>query len=155
MNTFETILTTNPFNIDSCNIEKFILESQTRFASIKVYLKERPKIVLPNNDLKRMVLCKINKQITYDNAVDFIKSKNGIFPNFEGLTVSKVFLQNILTNKHSHVYGFDIRKNLWEPYENEVLFIPWIGQKHFGLASFGTTNGLPYITDKTYLMYLI
>lgn len=120
------------------NTEQRISQLPTQFASMPAYFKWRPRVRILQNILIPHI-AKINSEIEYGDVIDYINSKNGIFPNLEGI---QVILDNFDIPKiieKSRIYGFDVASNLWNP--NEALFVPWIGtqrtQIDFGLKGFG------------------
>ncbi len=155
MRTFEKVFTTEKKLWIPENTEKFIRESETKFESIESYLKMRPRVLLPLETEKSVVVCKINKQINFNDSVEFIESEKGIFPNAEGLTIAKFLLRGKVPENKA-VYGFDKKENLWDPWQEESLFIPFISNKktnfYFGLSSFSKTS-FSAKTEGSYLIY--
>lgn len=119
---------------------QFIQKAEKKFSGMSLYLKERPKAILPTGE-KKVSVYRVNRKITYADAIDFIQSKSGIFPNAEGLSIAIPIICPVI-EPFTAVYGFDIKANLWEPEKGtETIFIPFVSKKdggyYFGLSSFG------------------
>ena len=135
------------------NTEQRMSHLPTQFASMPAYFRRRPRITLASEKLIPHI-AKIDSEIEYNDTIEYINSKNGIFPNLEGI---KVLLDNFdiqKTIENSRIYGFDVASNLWNP--NGALFVPWIGtqreQINFGLSGFGESCSRAKYTG-SYIFY--
>lgn len=158
MRTFEHLFTTHPLDISVIALEKFIKDAEIRYKNIELFLRERPVIYLPTEKQARFVLCKINGQINFSDAVEFIQSESGIFPNVEGLSIVMPILKHRLRPNRA-VYGFDKKDNLWKasPLSCSPRLVPFCSVRNsrfcFGISSFEEKVFKPK-TNESYLTYL-
>ncbi len=132
MEKFTEVFSSKHILISPTNVRQFIKNSTVQFASIGSYLNERKPKVLPLEP-KRIIVEKINTEITLIDAIDWINSKKGIMPNVEGLSVAIPFLQEC-AHLEKPIFGFDEPENLWYSF---VPFCVFDSQKNkFGLSMF-------------------
>ncbi|MCX6752780.1 MAG: hypothetical protein NTW62_00320 [Candidatus Nomurabacteria bacterium] len=160
MEKIEELFKSEYIDIPEINAAKSINKAEVKFANIKMFLKKREKISFDPNKKKRIVFCKINGQINFEEAIEYITSRKGIFPNVEGLFAALSIIDNkVPLNKNVPIFGFDIDAKLWEPDpDRKALFVPIIVIKkdclYFGLSSFGSRPNMP-CTENMYLIYFI